>query len=116
MNLVGKCQQCSRPVTFALLSQHIPVPAFTVVLNLVLDHVDHDLIANQSTLVHDLLGLLAEVGLCGDLGAKHVTGGLDVCVRHDHRIHQDAAIRTKWQTQYLSLIFGAWVPLPKVVS
>lgn len=58
-----------------------PVLAFLVGLELSLDHVDHDLIADQTTLVHDQLGLLAELGLLSDLGAEHITGRLYHCER-----------------------------------
>lgn len=54
-----------------------PVLALGVVLQLALDHVDHDLVGDETTLVHDLLGLLAEVGLLSDLRTEHVSGGLD---------------------------------------
>lgn len=53
-----------------------PVLALGVGVELVLDHVDHDLIADKTTLVHDLLGLLSEVGLLGDLGPQHITRSL----------------------------------------
>ena len=49
--------------------------AVLVVLQLALDHTNHDLVRNQFTLVHDLFGFPTEIGLGGDLGAKHVTGG-----------------------------------------
>lgn len=55
---------------------YAPVLALCVVVKLALDHVDHDLVADETTLVHDLLGLLSEVGLLRDLGAEHVSGGL----------------------------------------
>lgn len=68
----------------SLLSvEYSPVLALGVVLQLALDHVDHDLVADETTLIHDLLSLLAEVGLLRDLGPQHVTGGLlrSHCVR-----------------------------------
>jgi hypothetical protein len=55
---------------------HIPVLALDVVLQLALDHANHDLVGNETTLVHDLLGLLAEVGLLSDLRTQHVSGSL----------------------------------------
>jgi len=48
--------------------------ALGVVLELRLDHVDHDLVANQTTRVHDLLCFPAERSLCRDLRAQHVSG------------------------------------------
>lgn len=39
--------------------RYIPVLALSVVVQLALDHVDHDLVADQTSLVHDLLGLLS---------------------------------------------------------
>lgn len=59
-----------------LARKYIPVLALRVALQLVLDHVDHDLVADQTTLVHDLLSLPSEVGLLRDLRAQHVTGSL----------------------------------------
>jgi hypothetical protein len=50
-----------------------PVLALLVVGQLVLDHVDHDLVADEVSSVHDLLGLFTEVGLLLDLRSKHVT-------------------------------------------
>lgn len=44
-----------------------PVLALSVVVELALDHVDHDIITDQATLVHDLLGLSAQISLLGDL-------------------------------------------------
>jgi hypothetical protein len=55
---------------------YAPVLALCVVVELALDHVDHDLVADKTTLVHDLLGLLSEVGLLRDLGPQHVSSGL----------------------------------------
>lgn len=48
-------------------SLHTPVLALGVVLKLALDHVNHDIVANQTTLVHDLLSLPSQVGLLRDL-------------------------------------------------
>lgn len=45
----------------------LPVLALGVVVQLALDHVNHDLVADKTTLVHDLLSLLAELGLLRDL-------------------------------------------------
>lgn len=45
----------------------LPVLALLVILQFMLDHVNHNLIANQSALVHDLLGLPAQLGLARDL-------------------------------------------------
>lgn len=50
--------------------------ALLVGLELALDHADDDVVADEAAGVHDLLGLLAERGLLGDLGSEHVTGGL----------------------------------------
>lgn len=49
-------------------------PFFTVlvVLQLVLDHVDHDLVAHKSTSVHDLLGFPSKLRLLCYLRSKHV--------------------------------------------
>lgn len=52
-----------------------PALAVYVVIEVILDHVDHDLIAHEPARVHDLLRLDAERGLPGDLLAKHVARG-----------------------------------------
>lgn len=51
------------------------VLALLVVLQVVLDHVDHDLVTDESTSIHDLLGLHTDLGLVGNGSAEHVTGG-----------------------------------------
>lgn len=51
-----------------------PVVALGVLLELLLDHTDHDLVADEATLVHDLLGGFTQVGLPRDLVSEHVTG------------------------------------------
>ena len=48
-------------------SESIPALAFPVVIKLFPDHADHNLITDETTCVHDLLGFLAEGGLLGDL-------------------------------------------------
>ena len=56
-------------------SNHAPVLARLVVLELVLDHVDDDVVREQPAGVHDLLRLDAELRLRGDLLTQHVAGG-----------------------------------------
>jgi hypothetical protein len=56
--------------------EYEPILALGVVVQLALDHVDHDLVTDQATLVHDLLRLLAKLGLLCDLGPQHVSGSL----------------------------------------
>lgn len=51
-----------------------PIVALLVVLKLLFDHSNHDLVRDQLALVHDLLRLLAKVGLLGNLRAQHVSG------------------------------------------
>lgn len=46
---------------------NVPVLALLVVVQFALDHVDHDLVADETALVHDLLGFLSELGLLHDL-------------------------------------------------
>jgi hypothetical protein len=53
--------------------------ALGVVLELALDHANHDLVADETALVHDLLGLSTQLGLLCDLSAEHVTGSLRAC-------------------------------------
>ncbi|GAO51897.1 hypothetical protein G7K_5985-t1 [Saitoella complicata NRRL Y-17804] len=48
--------------------------AFGVGGELGLDHADHDVVGDEASGVHDLLGLDTEGSLLGDLGAEHVTG------------------------------------------
>jgi hypothetical protein len=55
---------------------HVPVLALLVVLELSLDHIDHDFVADQTAGIHDLLGFSAERRLRCDLRAKHVSRGL----------------------------------------
>lgn len=63
--------------------------ALLVVFKLVLDHANDDVVGDQSTLVHDLLGLLAELSALCDLGAEHVSGGLPTQLAYIHgRIRQ----------------------------
>lgn len=97
---------------------YTPVLALRVALQLALDHVDHNLVANQATLIHDLLGLPSEVGLLRDLGPQHVTSSLGkkekkLAARVRHK-NSDCGWLTRWQTQNFSLMFGAWVPLPSL--
>lgn len=49
--------------------------ALLVVLQLLLNHANDDVIADETTLVHDLLGFPTERSLLGDLGSQHVTSG-----------------------------------------
>ena len=56
-------------------SNHAPVLARLVVLELVLDHVDDDVVREQPASVHDLLRLDAELRLRGDLLTQHVASG-----------------------------------------
>lgn len=51
-----------------------PLATLLVGLELVLDHAYHDLVADETTLVHDLLGFLAKLGALSNLLAEHVTG------------------------------------------
>lgn len=55
---------------------NLPSLTLLIVLQLVLDHADHNFIADKSTLVHDLLGFPTERCLLCDLGSKHVASGL----------------------------------------
>jgi len=72
---------------FATDRSDIPSLALLVVLQLLLNHANDDVIADETTLVHDLLGFPAERSLLGDLGSQHVTSGLDVkpAVRADRK-------------------------------
>ena len=64
----------SHPLPRGILLCHLPILALLVVVQLLLDHVDHDVVRHEPTLVHDLLSLTAQVGLGGDLRAQHVAG------------------------------------------
>jgi len=83
-----------------------PLGALGVVLELRLDHVDHDLVANQTTRVHDLLCFPAERSLCRDLRAQHVSGSLQSVSPHVS-YPTDSEKPTRWQAQNFSLILGA---------
>jgi len=50
-----------------------PVGTLLVLLELLPDHANHDLVADKSSGVHDLLSGLAELGLSSDLRTEHVT-------------------------------------------
>jgi hypothetical protein len=54
---------------------HSPVPAGLVVFQLVFDHPHHDVVADETTGIHDFLRLHTERRLLGDLFAQHVAGG-----------------------------------------
>lgn len=56
--------------------RNVPALALLVVVKLLLDHADDNFVADETTLVHDLLSFATKSSLLGDLGAKHVTGGL----------------------------------------
>jgi hypothetical protein len=58
--------------------EDIPALALLVVLQLLLDHANDDVIADQAARIHDLLSLPAEGGLLGDLGSQHVSRRLVV--------------------------------------
>lgn len=54
---------------------HAPELALRVGLELRLDHADDDLVADEAAGVHNLLGLLAQLGAGLDLLAEHVARG-----------------------------------------
>ena len=54
---------------------HSPILALFVVLELVFDHVNHDIVRDQTAGIHDLLGFNTEGGLLCDLLTKHITSG-----------------------------------------
>ena len=51
---------------------HAPVLAVLVVLQLLLDHVDHDVVGDESSSVHNLLGLDTQGSLLLNLVSQHV--------------------------------------------
>lgn len=65
-----------RAVQVYRAASNIPIGAFPVVMKLFLDHVDHDVVADKSALIHYLLGFSTEGSLFGDLSSEHVTSGL----------------------------------------
>ena len=92
---------------------NVPSLALLVVLELVLDHANDNVVGNESTLVHDLLGLATELSLLCDLRTEHVSGGLgDQLALVSGRLCIAIQVHTKWQQENISLIFGAWVPFP----
>lgn len=52
-----------------------PVLALRVGRELLLDHADHDFVADEISAVHDLLGLFTQIGLSRDLRSEHVASG-----------------------------------------
>lgn len=56
------------------IGSHLPVGAILVLLELLLDHTDHNVVTDQSSSIHNLLGGLSELGLSRDLRPQHVTG------------------------------------------
>ena len=89
----------------------IPLFAFRVVVKLILDHVDHDVVADEASLIHDLFGLPPECSLLRDLRPEHVSSSLGRI--SNVVVARWQADRTRWHAQYLSFILGAWVPLPE---
>lgn len=59
-----------------IVSRYLPVGAFSVRFQLALDHVDHNVVADQTSLIHDLLGFTSQSRLLSYLSSEHVTGGL----------------------------------------
>ena len=54
----------------------VPSLALLVILELLPDHANHDLVADQTAGIHDLLGFPAEGGLLSNLRSEHVAGSL----------------------------------------
>jgi len=72
----GRCVSTASPcASFHKSSYDVPVLTLLVVVQLILDHANHDLVRHQLALVHNLLGLATKLGLSSDLRAKHVAGG-----------------------------------------
>lgn len=57
-------------------TSNIPIGAFPVVMKLFLDHIDHNVVADKSALIHNFLRFSAEGSLFGDLGSEHITSSL----------------------------------------
>jgi hypothetical protein len=68
-------QSAERPATER--EDCLPIGAFPVCVQLILDHVDHDIVTDQASLVHDLFRFPTKGRLFGDLCPQHVTGGLN---------------------------------------
>ena len=58
-------------------SADAPLSALGVILELALDHIDHDLVTDKPTLVHDLFSFPAEGRLFRYLRPKHVPRSLN---------------------------------------
>lgn len=67
---------CQPEETLARNVENLPALALLVALELLPNHANHDLVADQAASVHDLLGLDTERSLLGNLRSQHVTGGL----------------------------------------
>lgn len=89
----------------------LPISAFSVCFQLILDHINHDIVAHETSLVHDLLGFSSQRCLFGDLRSKHVTSSLQ---GYQRGVGDPGMLRfrTRWQMQYFSLMRGACVPFP----
>lgn len=80
------CQECARCKPLervrghelgqeeARKRRHVPVLARLVVVKLVLDHTHDDIVADETSCIHDLLRLHSEFGLARDLVAQQVSG------------------------------------------
>lgn len=53
-----------------------PVGTLSIGVELVLDHIDHDIITHEATLIHDLLGFTTQRCLLRNLGSQHVPSSL----------------------------------------
>lgn len=53
----------------------LPILTIFIILQLILDHPDHNFIANQATGVHDLFSFYSKGRLFGNLLAEHVPCG-----------------------------------------
>lgn len=76
--------------------EHIPSLALLIVVELLLDHANDNLIADETALVHDLLGLAAEGSLLRNLRSQHVTGGLRNNRQQRPRTVCSASKKTEW--------------------
>lgn len=80
---------------------HSPASAPAVGLELILNHVDHNLIGYEFSSVHDLFCLLAELCALGDLFSKHVTSSemADVLVEVLENFGSLSALSGSWRSK-----------------
>lgn len=94
-----------------------PILAIVVLIQLVVDHVDHNLIADKTSLIHDLLCFSAELGLLCNLSSQHVSSGLKIVSKQAPFLYSTGGEQLSYQVAYGVFVFDpgclgslAWPP------